>query len=108
MIVNIYYFHNDRKYNIPEFTVDMNYTFRDDQAMIMFIPEPENKMIKTKNYCLDYFWKPISVEFEIPYEMRNIDFEHRAWFGGKGNKINNEGVTYADYIPVMMASMETR
>lgn len=80
MLVHLHYFHNDRRYNIPEFTVIMNYTVRDDQPIIMYIPDPENKMIKSKNYCLDYFWKPISVEFEVPSDMMDVDFEHRAIF----------------------------
>lgn len=81
MLVHLHYFHNDRKYSIPEFSVIMNQPIHDNQPIIMYIPESENKMIKSNNYCLDYFWKPISVEFEVPYEMRNIDFEGRGLFG---------------------------
>lgn len=81
MKVNIHYFHNDRKYEIPEFTVIMNHAIRDDRPIIMYIPDPENKMIKSESYCLGYSWTPISVEFEVPYEMMDVDFESRALFG---------------------------
>jgi hypothetical protein len=81
MLVHIHYFQNAIKYDIPEFSVTMNKAIRDDRPIVMYIPDPEHKMIKSKSYCLDYSWKPISVEFEVPSEMMDVDFEHVTLFG---------------------------
>ena len=107
MLVHIHYFHNDIKYEIPEFTVTMNQAIRDDQPIIMYIPDPENKMIKSESYCLEYSWKPISVEFEVPSEMMDVDFEHRAWFGLLGDMKDKGGIVYGDYIPYYTGHRET-
>lgn len=99
MIVNLYYVRNDRKYNLNEFSVNMNHIVRDNQSIIMFMPDPVNKLIISNDYCLNYFWKIISVDFEIPYELIDFDFENKCWFGLKPTKKSDGEIVYADYIP---------
>lgn len=104
MLVNIHYVHNDRKYYIPEFSIIMNAVVRDNQPIIMFLPDPVNKRIKSDDYCLNYFWKVISVDFEIPTELKDYDFENEASFGLKGCNEKLGEIVYGDYIPYYMGT----
>lgn len=79
-------------YYIPEFSVNLNAVVRDNQSIIMFLPDPVNKVIKSDDYCLNYFWNVISVDFEIPIELKDYDFENEASFGINENQMDLEGL----------------
>lgn len=102
MLVSIYCVHNGSKSLISEFTVTMNQIIRDNQPMIMYVSEPENLVIKSDDYCLDYFWKPMFVNFVVPYKHKDVDFENRAWFGGTIKQKEGDKIVYGDYVSMMV------